>query len=80
MPEEINGTLDSGNGYYLLFWDVLSSNLVSNRISRNAYVLAVNECETWSLILREEHRLRVFKNKVLRKTFRPKWEEAAGGW
>ena len=26
-------------------------------------------CETWSLTLREEHRLRVFENKVLRKIF-----------
>jgi len=38
------------------------------------------ECETWSLILREEHRLRVFENKGLRKIMRPKWgpEEIAG--
>jgi len=80
MPEESNGTLNSGNGYYLLFQDVLSSNLVSNRVFRNAFLLVVNECETWSLILSEEHRLRVFKNRVQRNTFRPKWERAAGGW
>jgi hypothetical protein len=30
------------------------------------------ECETWSLTLREEHRLRVFENMVLRKIFGPK--------
>jgi hypothetical protein len=37
-------------------------------------------CETWSLILREEHRLRVFENKGLRKIMGPKWgpEEIAG--
>jgi hypothetical protein len=29
-------------------------------------------CETWSLTLREEHRLRVFENRELRKIFRPK--------
>jgi hypothetical protein len=29
-------------------------------------------CKTWSLILREEHRLRVFENKVLRRIFGPK--------
>jgi hypothetical protein len=29
-------------------------------------------CETWSLILREEHRLRVFENRVLRRIFGPK--------
>ena len=29
-------------------------------------------CETWSLTLREEHRLRVFENRVLRRIFKPK--------
>jgi hypothetical protein len=37
------------------------------------------ECETWSLILREEHRLRVFENRVLRRIFGPKREED-GSW
>jgi hypothetical protein len=32
-------------------------------------------CETWSLTLREEHRLKVFENRVLRKIFGPKMEE-----
>jgi hypothetical protein len=32
-------------------------------------------CETWSLTLREEHRLRVFENRVLRRTFGPKRDE-----
>jgi hypothetical protein len=32
-------------------------------------------CETWSLILNGEHRLRVFENRVLRKIFRPKRNE-----
>jgi hypothetical protein len=36
-------------------------------------------CETWSLILREEHRLRVFENTVLRRIFGPKREED-GSW
>jgi hypothetical protein len=36
-------------------------------------------CETWSLILREEHRLRVFENRVLRRIFGPKRDEATGG-
>jgi hypothetical protein len=36
-------------------------------------------CETWSVILREEHRLRVFENGVLRRIFGPKREEVAGG-
>jgi hypothetical protein len=37
-------------------------------------------CEAWSLILREEHRLRVFENRVLRKIFGPKRDEVAGEW
>jgi hypothetical protein len=36
-------------------------------------------CETWSLTLREEHRLRVFENRVLWKIFRPKRDEVTGG-
>jgi hypothetical protein len=37
-------------------------------------------CETWSLTLREEHRLRVFENRVLTRIFGPKREEATGEW
>jgi hypothetical protein len=36
-------------------------------------------CETWSLTVREEHKLRVFENRVLR-IFGPKRDEAKGGW
>jgi hypothetical protein len=36
-------------------------------------------CETWSLTLREEHRLRVFENRVLRRLFGPKRDEVMGG-
>jgi hypothetical protein len=36
-------------------------------------------CETWSLTLREEHRLRVFENRMLRRIFGPKREED-GSW
>ena len=38
-------------------------------------------CETWSLTLKEEHRLRVFENKVLlRKIFGAKGDEITGEW
>jgi hypothetical protein len=36
--------------------------------------------ETWSLTLREEHRLRMFVNRMLRRIFGPKGEEIRGGW
>ena len=38
------------------------------------------ECETWSLTLREESRLRVFGNRVLRRIFGPKRDEVTGEW
>jgi hypothetical protein len=37
-------------------------------------------CETWSLTLREEHRLREFENRVLRRIFGPKRDDVTGGW
>jgi hypothetical protein len=37
-------------------------------------------CETWSVTLREEYKLRVFGNRVLRRIFGPKNEEVLGGW
>jgi hypothetical protein len=37
-------------------------------------------CETWSLTLRDEYRLRVFENKVLRRMFGPKRDEVTGEW
>jgi hypothetical protein len=37
-------------------------------------------CETWSLTLREEHRLTVFENRVLRRIFGPKRDEVSGEW
>jgi hypothetical protein len=40
--------------------------------------MVLYECETWSLTLREEHRLRVFENRVLRRIFGPKRDEVTG--
>jgi hypothetical protein len=37
-------------------------------------------CQTWPLTLREEHRLRVFENRVLRRIFGPKRGEVTGEW
>jgi hypothetical protein len=36
--------------------------------------------ETWSLTLKEEHRLRVFENRMLRRIFGPKRDEVTGEW
>jgi hypothetical protein len=41
--------------------------------------IVMYSCETWSLTLREEHRLRVFENRVLRRIFGSKRDEVTGG-
>ena len=40
--------------------------------------VVLNGCETWSLTLRDERRLRVFENRVLRRVFGPKRDEVKG--
>jgi hypothetical protein len=40
----------------------------------------MHDCETWSLTLRKEHRLRVFDNRVLKRIFGLKRDEVMGGW
>jgi hypothetical protein len=37
-------------------------------------------CKTWSLTLKEEHRLKVFENRVLGRIFGPQRDEVTGGW
>jgi hypothetical protein len=74
IQEEINRRLNSDNACYSSVQNLLSSCLLSKnikiRICRNIILPAVlYGCETWSLILNEEHRLRVFENKVLRRIF-----------
>jgi hypothetical protein len=60
----------------------LSSRLISKNLKIKIYKTVILPvvlygCETWSLPLGEEHRLRVFENRVLRKIFGPKREEYA---
>jgi hypothetical protein len=61
----------------------LSSHLLSKNLKIRIYkviILSVvlNGCKTWSLTLREEHRLRVFENRVLRRICGPMREKVAG--
>jgi hypothetical protein len=56
---------------------VLSSRLLSRNVKVKIYKtmilpVVLYGCETWSLALREEHRLRVFENRVLGRIFGPK--------
>jgi hypothetical protein len=77
MHEEIKGRLNSGNACHHSLQSLLSSCLLSKNLKVEIYktiILPVVSygCETWSLILREEHRLRGFENRVLRRIFGPK--------
>jgi hypothetical protein len=72
---------DSGNTCYHSVQNLLSSHLLSKNIKiRIFFPVVLYMCETLSLTLREEHRLRVFENRVLRRLFEPKRGEVMGGW
>ena len=65
--------------------NVLSSSLISKNINIKIYRTIILRvvlcgCETWSLTLREERRLWVFENRVLRGIFGPKRDEVTGEW
>jgi hypothetical protein len=85
MHEEIMSRLNSGNACYHSVQSLLSSRLLSRNLKvkiHKTIILPVvlYGCETWSLTLREEHKLRVFENRVLRRIFGPKWDEVTGYW
>ena len=63
----------------------MSSSLLSKYIKIKTYrtiifLVVLYGCETWSLILREKCRLRVFENRVLRRIFGSKRDEVTGEW
>jgi hypothetical protein len=58
----------------------LLSKIVNIRIKTVILPVVLLGCETWSLTLREEHRLRVFENRMLMRIFRAKRDEMVGGW
>jgi hypothetical protein len=83
--EEFKSRLNSGNGCYHSIQSLLSSCLLSRNVKVKIYKtiilpVVMYGCETWSLTLREEHRLRVFENRVLRKIFGTKRDEVIGEW
>jgi hypothetical protein len=66
-------------------FSLLSSRLLSRNVKVKMYKtttlpVVLYGCETWSLTLREEHRLSVFENRVLRRIFGPKRDEVTGEW
>jgi hypothetical protein len=71
---EIKGRLNSAVAYYLSVRNLLFSHLPSKRITigickTTIIPVVLHEFETWSLILREEHRLMVFDSRMLRRIF-----------
>jgi hypothetical protein len=83
MHEEINIRLNSGNACYHSVQSLLASSLLSRNLRVKIYrtiilPVVLYACETWSLTLREEHRLRMFENRVLRRIFGPNRDEVTG--
>jgi hypothetical protein len=84
IHDEIKSRLNSKNAFYYSVQIHLSSRLTSKNLKIITYKtvilpVAVYRCETWSLTLREEHRLSSFENRGLRRIFGPKREED-GSW
>jgi hypothetical protein len=85
IHEEIKSRLKSGNACYYSVQNLLSSRLLSKNTKIRAYrtiilPVVLYGCETWSLTIREEQRLRVFENRVLRRIFGPKRDEVTAEW
>jgi len=83
IQEEIKSRLKSWNVCYHSVQNLLSSSLLfknlKNKVHRKIILLVVlYGCETWSLTLREECRLRVFENRALRRIFGPRRDEVTG--
>jgi len=85
IQEEIKSRLKSGNACYYSVQNLLSSRLLSKNLKTKIYKtiilpVVLYGCETWPLTLREERRLRVFENRMLRRIFGPKRNEVTGEW
>jgi hypothetical protein len=85
VQEEIKRGLNSGNACYHSIQNLLSSRLLLKNVKVRVYMTLIllvvpYGCEIWSVTLREEHKLRVFENRVLRRTFGPKRDRVMGGW
>ena len=84
IQEEIKSRLRLGNTCYYLVQNLLSSSLRSKNLKIKLYrtiilPVVLNGCETWSFTLREERRLRIFENGVLRRIFGPKRDKVIRG-
>ena len=85
IQEKIKRRLKLGNACYYSVQNLLSSSLLSKKIKIKIYrtiilPVVLYGCKIWSLTLREERRLRVFENRVLRRVFGPNRDEVTGEW
>ena len=85
IQKEIKSRLMSGNACYhsvqnLLYYTLLSKNIKIKVHKTLVLPVVLYGCATWSLTLREECRLRVFENRVLRRVYGPKKNEVKGEW
>jgi len=81
IAEEIKSRLRSGNACYHSVQNLLSSRLLKIKIYRTIILpVVLYGCETWSLTSREERKLRVFENMVLRRIFGPRKDEVKVEW
>jgi hypothetical protein len=83
MHEENNSRLHLGNSCCHSVQSPLSFRLLSGNVKVKIYKTIIVPIilygrETWSVTLREEHRLRVFENRVLRGIFGPKGDDVTG--
>jgi hypothetical protein len=83
IQEKIKRRLNFGKACYHSDLNHLSSCLLSKNVKIRTLktiilTLALYGCETWSLTLRQRHRLRVFENRVPRRTFGPRRDEVRG--
>ena len=85
IQKEIKRRLKSGIACYNSVHNLLSFSLLSKILKIKMYrtiilPVALYGCESWSLTLREEHRLRVFENRMLRRIFGAKRDEVTRDW
>jgi hypothetical protein len=83
FQEAIKSRLKSGNACYHSVQNLLSSSLLVKNIQIKIYrtiilPVVLYGCETWSLTLSGQYRLRVFENRLLRRIFVPKRGEVIG--
>jgi hypothetical protein len=83
IQEEIKARMKLGNACYHSVQNLLSTSLLSKNLKIKIYRTTILPtvlygCETWSPTFREERRLRVFENRVLRRVFGPKRDKVIG--